>query len=165
MKKAQRMEQIIREMVADLPAGWPPEYTGFFSCFNAGQYYEAHDVLEHLWLRTSGAERDFFQALILLAGAFVHLRKQYLRPLHFKDGRRLPAAFRLFHLSRDKLAPYPALYWGLDLREVQQLIEETAAILEKGNFATNPWRPDRAPQLSLGQNYKAASWCEPQTGS
>ena len=29
-----------------------PCYVGYFRCWNEQRYYEAHDVLEHLWLRT-----------------------------------------------------------------------------------------------------------------
>jgi hypothetical protein len=58
----------------------------FHECFNAGRFYEAHDVLEALWLplrRT--AEGELWKGLIQLAAAFVHLQ----------HGRRLPALILL----------------------------------------------------------------------
>ena len=35
--------------------GYPvdPHYAGYFACFNRQLFYEAHDVLEELWLRTA----------------------------------------------------------------------------------------------------------------
>lgn len=39
--------------------------------FNAGHYYEAHEVWEHAWQREQGARRQLLQALILLAAAWL----------------------------------------------------------------------------------------------
>ena len=54
-----------------------PYYRAFFRCWNEQQYYEAHDVLEQLWLNTKSADADFFKGLIQAAGAFVHLKKRF----------------------------------------------------------------------------------------
>ncbi|MEW6158219.1 MAG: DUF309 domain-containing protein, partial [Verrucomicrobiota bacterium] len=35
-------------------------YLGYFACFNEGLFYEAHDVLEALWLPSRGGEKDCF---------------------------------------------------------------------------------------------------------
>ena len=62
-------------------------YVGFFRCFNAQIYYEAHDVLEEVWLPIRGQpQAKFYQGLIQMAGAFVHLQK--------KPPRARRAAFR-----------------------------------------------------------------------
>src|SRR5450631_3036445 len=97
MKKSQR----IARLVAGLPAGGEssldPRYLGYFTCFNAGQYYEAHDLLEDLWLEhRSNPESAFYKGLIQFAGAFVHLKKQHGSPLHPKHRDRLAPAARLF---------------------------------------------------------------------
>src|SRR5262249_26033089 len=56
-------------------------YLGYFECFNQQLFYEAHDVLEELWLGHRGQANDlFFKGLIQLAGAFVHLQKGRLQP-------------------------------------------------------------------------------------
>ena len=52
-----------------------PYYRAFFRCWNEQRYYEAHDVLEQLWLNTDSPDADFFKGLIQAAGAFVHLQK------------------------------------------------------------------------------------------
>ncbi len=97
----------VRERVAALDArGWDPRYAGWFECFNGGQYYEAHDVLEDLWLEEGqgGANHGFYKGLIQVAGAFVHLGK----------GRRGPAG-ALLRLARTYLGRYPARHEGLDV--------------------------------------------------
>lgn len=116
-----------------------PHYTGYFNCFNRQLYYEAHDVLEALWLSDRRApQAAFYQGLIQLAGAFVHLQK----------GRLAPAG-RLFALALKNLEPYPSLYTGLDLEGVRQLCRRYQSALEAGGFQTNPWSPERAPVLNL----------------
>ena len=76
-----------------------PYYLAFFRCWNEQRYYEAHDVLEQLWLKTKSPDADYFKGLIQAAGAFVHLQKRFEHPLHAKHSRRLPPAVRLFRLA------------------------------------------------------------------
>ena len=58
-----------------------PHYTGYFELFNQQLFYEAHDVLENIWLKDKhGPNGSFYKGLIQLAGAFVHLQKNRLRP-------------------------------------------------------------------------------------
>jgi uncharacterized protein len=41
--------------------------------FNAGRFFEAHDVWEELWRETSGESRIFYQGLIQSAVGLYHL--------------------------------------------------------------------------------------------
>ena len=127
-----------------------PCYQGYFTCFNEGRYYEAHDVLEHLWLHDGPAAPDyaFYKGLIQLAGAFVHLRKQYEHPTHVKHARRLRPAVRLFELARANLAPYEPRHLSLDVAAARALCAQQAALIAGTDFTRNPWSPDRAPRLS-----------------
>jgi predicted metal-dependent hydrolase len=134
---------------AGVGIGFDPCYTGWFSCFNEGRYYEAHDVLEHLWLRTHDANHAFFKGLIQLAGAFVHLRKQFERPHHPKDRTRLRPAARLFQLAAGNLAPFRPVHLRLDVESVCALCETLIAAIEASGFARNPWNPDSAPHIEL----------------
>ena len=114
-------------------------YVGFFRCFNAQIYYEAHDVLEEVWLPIRGqAQAKFYQGLIQTAGAFVHLQKNRLGP-----------AARLFALALRNFADYPAWHEGVDLGEIRELcLSYRQALLDSGE-KVNPWSPERPPQLAL----------------
>ena len=58
-----------------------PRFVGYFELFNAGKFYEAHDVLEDLWLEDrAGPQGDLFKGLIQLAGGFVLAGKERMAP-------------------------------------------------------------------------------------
>ena len=149
MKKSDRISAYVETLGPAADFDFDPHYTGFFVCFNRTEYYEAHDVLEQLWLRTHDANRPFFQGLIQIAGAFVHLRKQFLRPGHPKDGRRLRPAARLFALGMRNLAPFAPVHHRLDVTALLALCEDQMAALAAGDFECNPWSPGNAPRLAL----------------
>src|SRR3954462_7435833 len=90
-----------------------PYYRAFFRCWNELRYYEAHDVLEQLWLNTNSSDADFFKGLIQAAGAFVHLQKRFEHPLHAKHSKRLSPAARLFRLAEKNLANFAPVHHGL----------------------------------------------------
>src|SRR5688572_2743337 len=106
MKKSDRIQAFVSELATDSSLALDPRYQGYFACFNMQQYYEAHDVLEDLWLHSRDENFLFYKGLIQVAGAFVHLQKQYQRPSHPKDGRRLHPGVRLFELSVRNLEPF-----------------------------------------------------------
>ena len=119
--------------------GIDPHYAGFFECFNQGLYYEAHDVLEQLWLPQRHQVNDhFYKGLIQLAGAFVHLQKNRLKP-----------AAALFNLAKANLAKYPPIHERLDARTVIELIDEWLASLEASEYSINPLAQRAAPRLEL----------------
>lgn len=97
-----------------------PCYTAYFDCFNREQFFEAHEVLEDLWLpQRQKPNGDFYKGLIQLAGAFVHFRKQRFGP-----------AAALLRLARANLEKYPAIHEGLDLTEVLRIIGQWLGALE-----------------------------------
>lgn len=120
-------------------AGWPAHYLGYFDCFNSGQYYEAHDVLEELWLAEgrTGANYAFYKGLIQLAGAYVHLQKNRLKP-----------SVALFQLADANLRQYPECHQGLDLQPIRSLIHTWSRWIEQGQFTQNPLGQLANPQLS-----------------
>jgi hypothetical protein len=130
-------------------AALDPCYLAWFERFNACEYYEAHEVLEVLWLRTSGGDRDFFKGLIQVAGAFVHLRKQSERPLHATDSTRLRPAARLFLRGREHLSPYGPVHLRLDVAALCTLCDSLAHGIEASGFAENPWSPATPPHIEL----------------
>jgi predicted metal-dependent hydrolase len=134
-KSREIAERIARFQGRNLDA----HYLGYFDCFNDQLFYESHDVLEELWLADRhGPNGDFFKGLIQLAGAFVHLQKNRLRP-----------AAALFKLARTNLNKYPASHEQLNVLAVRRLIETWLGWLEGGGFEANPLREQRAPRVEL----------------
>ena len=146
MKKGNRIESLARELAAGDEDNI--YFRGYFLLFNRQDYYEAHDLLEHIWLQTDGPEAAFYKGLIQLAGAFVHLQKQFRRPLHPTDGRRLHPAWRLFRLARKNLKGFPPEYLGLQVDQILGLCDTQIVALEHSHFKTNPWNPNDAPKLA-----------------
>jgi len=114
-------------------------YLGYFDCFNHQLFYEAHDVLEDLWLLDRhGPNGDFYKGLIQLAGAFVHLQKDRLRP-----------ANALFQLAARNFEKYPVQHEATSLDDLLALITHWRAALEQGDFEVNPLTPDTLPFIPL----------------
>jgi len=116
-------------------------YLGYFHCFNHQLFFEAHEVLEDLWLADRhGPNGNFYKGLIQFAGAFVHLQKNRLRP-----------SAALFKLAKANFEQYPAQHEKLNLAAVQWLLSGWLTQLEKGGFQVNPLTPQNRPQLALQQ--------------
>ena len=126
-----------------------PRYVAWFARFNACEYYEAHEVLEVLWLRTGGGDRDFFKGLIQIAGAFVHLRKQLESPPDSADSTRLRPAARLFQRGAEHLSAYAPVHLRLDVAALCAFCESLAHGIEASGFADNPWNPATPPHIEL----------------
>ena len=140
----------IAERVAHLAqTGYDARYLGYFECFNDGEFYEAHDVLEDLWLETRGKPvADYYKALIQLSGGFVHLT-MHENSKWPAAGPRLRPAHKLLGMARKYLELYPTNHYGLDLVMVFQLIDHWRQLLEKDDFKVNPLHNEPAPQLCL----------------
>ena len=155
MTKGERISRFVEELEGTAPAAASedvahhPCYRGFFRCWNEQRYYEAHDVLEHLWLSTKSEDSDFFKGLIQAAGGFVHLQKHFEHPTHPKHGRRLGPAVRLFALAERNLEPFGAIRHGFDVDRLRALLARTAREIVDSHFTRNPWSPEDAPQLSI----------------
>ena len=136
MNKHERITEFARQFEG---SGVDPRYAGYFALFNQQKFYEAHDVLEDLWLADKhGAGGNFYKGLIQLAGAFVHLQKNRLRP-----------SAALFKLARTNLEKYPSPHERLNLAAVQLLIAGWLFQLEKNDFTVNPLTNAMVPQLAL----------------
>jgi hypothetical protein len=156
MSKGERISQLVGQLLGqdvDLAGGETaqhPFYLAYFQCWNEQRYYEAHDVLEQLWLKTNSPDADFFKGLIQAAGAFVHLQKNFEQPTHPKHGGRLRPAVRLFELAEKNLAPFASRHHALDVAAVLDLLRSTREKIVTSDYKTNPWSPENAPKLTLG---------------
>ena len=133
-----RKSKRIAEMVADHRGQkLDPHYIGYFDCFNKQLFYEAHEVLEHLWLNDKhGPNGTFYKGLIQLAGAFVHLQRNHLRP-----------AAALFKLAFANLEKYPRMHEHLNMETTCKLAQKWLDDLERTRFEINPLASQAAPEL------------------
>ena len=114
-------------------------YLGYFDCFNRQLFFEAHEVLEDLWLKDKyGPNGAFYKGLIQLAGAFVHLQKN-----------RPPPAAALFKLALANLEKYPHRHERLDVAAAGGLIRNWLGSLEAARFERNLLTGSNAPKLAL----------------
>lgn len=150
MNKSRRIEDFLKGL--EVPSGTDPNFAGYFHCFSKGWYFEAHDVLEQLWLRSRGDQWRFYKGLIQLAGAFVHLQKQFKFPQHPKHGQRLRPAVRLLRLSIDHLKPFGSRYMELQLEPLIEFCKLWASQIEASGFKSNPWSPERKPRFRFGES-------------
>ena len=155
MDKDERISRMVSELVGSdaFPASGEmvdhPFYRAYFQCWNDQRYYEAHDVLEQVWLKKDSEDDDFFKGLVQAAGAFVHLQKNFEHPHHSKHSRRLRPAVRLFELAEKNLARFAPLHHGLDVAALLQLLTQNREAILQSDFQRNPWSPVTAPKLNL----------------
>ena len=155
MNKGERISRLVTELVGEdvdsckIDIVDHPYYRAYFQCWNEQRYYEAHDVLEQVWLNKDSDDDDFFKGLIQAAGAFVHLQKNFEHPTHAKHSRRLRPAVRLFQLAEKNLAPFAPTRHGLDVSSLLDLLRTEREKITRSDFQNNPWSPKNAPKLNL----------------
>ena len=121
-----------------------PHLVGYLRCFNSQKFYEAHDVLEALWLKDrTGPDGDFFKGMIQFAGAFVHLQKSRNRP-----------AKVLFLRCTTYLSKYPSKFYALDVAGIIKLAKYNASFLEEFE-GEGEMLLKNIPELNLNENYIA----------
>jgi predicted metal-dependent hydrolase len=136
---SKKSEHIARRIEQFQGRTLPAHYLGYFDCFNRQQFYEAHDVLEDLWLPDRrGPDGSFYKGLIQLAGAFVHVQKNRPGP-----------AVALLRLARANLETYPAIHHHLDLAAVLKLMEHWRGQLEGATTTLGIFEAVPPPSLKL----------------
>jgi uncharacterized protein len=155
MDKGERISQLVAELTGkeadrdERSVINQPFYRAFFRCWNDQRYYEAHDVLEQLWLKNASDDANFFKGLIQAAGAFVHLKKHYEHPSHAKHSKRLAPAVRLFRIAEKNLSPFMPRHHGLDVTPFCELLRKYSDQIVASDYTRNPWSPETAPKLDL----------------
>jgi len=136
------------------PEKWPsqggteldPHYLAFFDCFNAQRFFEAHEVLEELWLVDRGSDRAFYQGLIQLAGAFVHFQKNRFKP-----------AASLLKLAAEKLEKYPSPHLRFSVQGTLRCIATWLREMERTSYTSHPFSQIAYPTLSLLGDVQASA--------
>jgi uncharacterized protein len=91
--------------------------------FNAGQFFEAHESWEAVWLRAPEPDKTFLQGIIQVAAAFHHYSRGNCR------GARSLLAAGLGRLSR-----FPAVHRGIDLAALRAEAHTWSAALTAGSI-------------------------------
>ncbi len=152
MTKGERISQMVEMLDGKSGSNTVAEngfYRAYFRLWNEQDYYQAHDVLEHIWLETTTDDARYFKGLIQAAGAFVHLKKQFEHPTHPKHGRRLQPAVRLFRLALKNLADYGPMWHAFQVTRFREMLQSYAEEILRSGYKENPWSPQTAPQLEL----------------
>lgn len=127
---------------------YDPRYLAGVVLFNAGAFFEAHEVWEDLWAEAHGLERRFYQGLLQAAVGLCHL-----------CNGNLAGAVKLYHSSRDYLRPCGDRHLGLDLSAFGRQMEDALRPL----LETPPRRiaPDEIPFPRLELTPPPAAWPDP----
>jgi hypothetical protein len=88
---------------------YPREYLVGIDHFNEGRYYDAHEVWEEIWLRSSGVAKLFYQTLIQAAVGLLHYERGNAR-----------GAKGMFNNVCERLRQLPSDYMSLDLVEFEK---------------------------------------------
>jgi len=79
--------------------------------FNAGEWFEAHEVWEDIWHMASGDKKRFYQGIIQLAVTIEHMRRGNPR-----------GVVTVFDSAQTKFTNLPDIYMGLHHRALRDAI-------------------------------------------
>ena len=107
--------------------------------FEAGDYFAAHEALEHAWQAEAGPSRELYRALLQIAVACLQIERGNYN-----------GAVKMFWRARQWLAPLPAACRGVDtqalrtaavavLAQVQQLGAERVAEADCSSLRPSAW--------------------------
>lgn len=114
-------------------APWPPGFTDGVRLFNAGRFFEAHEVFEGLLdAMETDARWDLLVALVQVAVGY------------HKWTAGHPGAARMLGLGLDKLAVFPDEAWGVDVGALRARVATDREAAEGGAAP-----PADAPRLLL----------------
>jgi len=93
--------------------------------FNAGEFWDAHESWETIWLEAESDVHLFLQGLIQLAAAYHHVKRG-----------TYSGGLRLFDAALEKLERFPKSWCGIDRTSVEEAARRhrrwVAALLARG---------------------------------
>lgn len=92
--------------------------------FNSGQFFEAHESWEEIWLAAPEPDKTFLQGIIQVSAAFHHYRR---------DNRM--GAESLLGEGLRKLDRFPSVHRGLALGKLREFVRGWLAALVSGDSA------------------------------
>ena len=130
---------------------YDPRYLAGILFFNAGDFFEAHEVWEDLWAQSHGDERRFYQGLIQAAVGLFHF-----------SGGNLGGAAKLYRSSRGYMEPCGSPFLGLDSAAFWRQMERCFRPLLTARTPDRDLRPDPdlVPVITLDPPPEA--WPDPE---
>ena len=117
---------------------YPREYIEGIEHFNARRYFEAHEVWEEIWLRSSDDTKLFYQMLIQAAVGLHHYERGNTR-----GGRGM------HNRVVEKLQLLPSFYMSLDLADFSEQFRNFFADLIENNIEAAPAADKPRPCIRL----------------
>jgi uncharacterized protein len=99
-------------------ADYDPRYLAGIVLFNRGDFFEAHEAWEALWMDTAGPDKPFYQGLIQAAVGLCHFCNGNVR-----------GAVKLYHSSRAYMDRFGSPHLGLDTAAFWRQMERCFAAL------------------------------------
>jgi len=116
----------------------PSHYLQGIEHFNAGRYFDAHEVWEEIWLRSSGDTKQFYQMLIQAAVGLYHYERGNAR------------GARGMHANVvDKLERLPSFLMSLDVDDFSRQFRGFFAELIENNDEAAPPADRPRPRIRL----------------
>lgn len=117
---------------------YAPQYLEGIEHFNAGRYFDAHEVWEEIWLLASGDAKLFYQMLIQAAVALHHYERGNAR------------GARGMHANvTEKLKRLPAIFMSLDLTDFSRQFRASLAEIVENNNESVPSDHKHRPNIKL----------------
>ena len=99
-----------------------PQVIEGLELYNAGEYFECHEVLENAWRAEKGPVRELYRGILQVAVGYYHIRRgNYV------------GALKMFKRCRRWLAPFPDTCQGINLARLRQDLQAVEdAIIRSG---------------------------------
>lgn len=117
---------------------YAPQYLRGIEHFNAGRYFDAHEVWEEIWLHSSGDTKVFYQMLIQAAVGLHHYERGNAR-----------GARGMHDNVVEKLSRLPSVFMSLDLVDFSRRFKASLAELMERNDEAAPPTDKPRPQIRL----------------
>ena len=98
-----------------------PKFQEGIAHFNRGEYFEAHESWEEIWLASAEPEKTFLQGMIQIAAAFHHYNRKNLR-----------GTTSLLRAGLAKLEGFPSRYHGIALESLRRAVRRWLASPDAG---------------------------------
>jgi predicted metal-dependent hydrolase len=130
---------------------YDPRYLAGIVLFNRGDFFEAHEVWEDIWMETPAPEKKFYQGLIQAAVALCHFCNGNVR-----------GAVKLYHSGRAYMERFGSPYLGLDNTAFWQAMQRCLAAILTDPPPTEGVEPNEELIPEIHLDPPPESWPAPE---